>query len=169
MAETEERSGPIYMLVNCAGMALFGFNLSVDDDRQTMDYNYFGTLMPIKYVLPKMKKAQEGIIVITAYQYARHGRVGLGSHTACRNALCNLAEGLAQEVGNLGVTIVLASPIETDTPGFVNEQKMKIIALSSKDERFQHEEVSKRILDDALVGFVYFSIFCVFNSLFFKL
>lgn len=58
------------MLVNCAGMAICGTvdEMSVDDAHLMMNVNYFATYYPTRYILSKMKKNREGIIVMTASQ-----------------------------------------------------------------------------------------------------
>lgn len=89
----EEKSGEIYMLVNCAGMAICGTieKTKHTDAKFLMDLNFFGTLYPIQYVLPKMTARKDGIIVITASQAALLGIFGLGVYSATKFALRGLA------------------------------------------------------------------------------
>lgn len=89
----EQKSGEIYMLVNCAGMAICGTieNTKPADAKVLMDLNYFGTLYPIQCVLSKMKARRDGIIVLTASQAALLGIFGLGAYSATKFALRGLA------------------------------------------------------------------------------
>ena len=122
LSEIEEKSGDIYMLINCAGMAICGLveEMSVDDVKYLMDLNYFGTVYPTRYVLPKMKAVGEGIIVITASQGALMGIYGYGAYAASKFALRGLAETIAMESKSKGISVTLALPADTDTPGKIN-------------------------------------------------
>lgn len=71
------------MLVNCAGTAICGKfeDIDVNDAKMMMDINYFGTYYPTRCVLPKMKEAKDGIIVITASLAAL---LGIYGYSACK-------------------------------------------------------------------------------------
>ncbi|XP_037956221.1 3-ketodihydrosphingosine reductase isoform X2 [Teleopsis dalmanni] len=157
LAEIEGSFGDIYMLINCAGMAICGAfeEVSVADARKLMEVNYFGTYNCTRYVLPKMKKAHEGIIVITASLAALFGIYGYGPYAASKFALRGMAETIAMESRHLGVSVTLALPSDTDTPGFENEEKTKpkeTKIISGGGGLAQAEQVAKQILDDALKG-----------------
>lgn len=72
----EEKLGPIFMLVNCAGMCICGEfeKMDVDVIKQMVDLNYFGTAYPTRYVLPGMKKRNEGLIVFVSSEAALIGK-----------------------------------------------------------------------------------------------
>lgn len=161
-AEIEEKSGDIYMLVNCAGMAICGTieETKPEDAKFMMDLNYFGTFYTIQYVLPKMKARKDGIIVITSSQGGLLGIYGLGAYSATKFALRGLAETVSMETKHLGINVTLALPADTDTPGFTNEEKSK--PKETKDicgsgGLFKPQDVAKSILKDALKG-SFFSI-----------
>lgn len=161
-SEIEEKSGEIFMLVNCAGMAVCGTveNTAAQDAKFMMDLNYFGTFYPIKYVLPKMKLRKDGIIVLTSSQAGLLGIYGYGAYAASKFALRGLAETVYMETKHLGITVTLAMPSDCDTPGFANEEKSKPMEtkeISSSGGLFKPEDVAKRILKDALSG-SFFSI-----------
>lgn len=156
-AEIEGTTGEIYMLVNCAGMAICGTieETKPEDAKFLMDLNYFGTFYPIQYVLPKMKAHKDGIIVITASQASLLGIYGLGAYSASKFALRGLAEAVAMETKHLGISVTLALPADTDTAGFANEEKSK--PQETKDicgsgGLFKPEDVARSILKDALRG-----------------
>lgn len=156
-AEIEEKTGEIYMLVNCAGTAICGTieDTKPEDARFLMDLNYYGTLYPIQYVLPKMKARKDGIIVLTGSQAGLLGIYGLGAYSATKFALRGLAETLTMETKHLGINVTLALPADTDTPGYANEEKSK--PQETKDicgsgGLFKPEKVAKSILKDALKG-----------------
>lgn len=73
----EEAMGPIFMLVNCAGMCICGKfeDMKHEDIKQMVDLNYFGTAYATKYVLPGMKKRNEGLIIFVASEAAFIGKL----------------------------------------------------------------------------------------------
>lgn len=156
-AEIEEKNGEIYMLVNCAGMAICSTveDTKPEDAKFLMDLNYFGTFYPIRYVLPKMKARKDGIIVVTSSQAALLGIYGLGAYSAAKFALRGLAETIYMETKHLGINVTLALPADTDTPGFENEEKSKpqeTKEICGGGGLFKPEDVAKKILNDALKG-----------------
>lgn len=114
-AEIEKKTGDIYMLVNCAGMAICGTieDTKPEDAKFLIDLNYLGTFYPIQYVLPKMKANKDGIIVLTASQAGLLGVYGLGAYSASKFALRGLAEALSMETKHLGINVTLALPADT--------------------------------------------------------
>lgn len=162
LKDIEERSGFIYMLVNCAGMAVCGRmeDIPIADAKWMMDLNYFGTYYPVRYVLPKMKSAGEGIIVFTASQAGLLGIYGYSAYAATKFALRGLAESVAMETKQHGVSVTLALPSDTDTPGFEKENETKpeeTKLISGSGGLAKPEDVGRKILEDALVG-SFFSI-----------
>lgn len=142
---------------NCAGFATCGTieDISIKDAQQMMNINYWGTYYPTKFILPKMKNSGEGIIVITASQAALLGIYGYGPYAASKFALRGLAETISMESSHCGVSVTLALPADTDTPGLANENKSKPTAtkeISGSGGLFTPEQVAKQILNDALVG-----------------
>ncbi|KAL7033997.1 hypothetical protein ACKWTF_007809 [Chironomus riparius] len=155
--EIEEKLGDIYMLVNCAGMAICGTieDTKPEDAKFMMDLNYLGTVYPIQYVLPKMKAKKDGIIVLTSSQGGLIGIYGMAAYNATKFALRGFAEALSMETKHLGINITLSLPADTDTPGFANEQKSKpkiTQEICSGGGLFKPEDVGKKLLDDALKG-----------------
>ncbi|XP_039967226.1 3-ketodihydrosphingosine reductase [Bactrocera neohumeralis] len=157
LREVEEGLGDIYMLVNCAGMAICGVyeDISVDDARKLMDINYWGSYNCTRYVLPKMKKSREGIIVFTSSLAALFGIYGYGPYTASKYAVRGMAETIAMETRHLGILVTLALPADTNTPGFENEEKTKpkeTKIISGGGGLAEPQQVAKQILNDALRG-----------------
>lgn len=155
LEEVEEQNGPIYMLVNCAGMAICGVfeEITPEDAQFLMDVNYKTAYNCTRYVLPKMKHARDGIIVITGSQASLLGIYGYGPYAAAKFALRGMAETIAMEASHLGVSVTLALPADTDTPGFENEEKTKpeeTKIISGSGGLHKPEEVAKKIVSDAL-------------------
>lgn len=113
--ELEGTIGPIYALINCAGMAICGTvdEMSIEDAKRMIDINFYATYYPTRYVLKQLKKTGEGIITITGSQASLLGVYGYGVYTAAKFALRGLAETIAMEVSNTKISITLALPADT--------------------------------------------------------
>lgn len=152
----ENSVGPIFGLVNCAGIAICGKveEFTIEEVKTMIDVNYLGTLYPIQLVAPKMKEQREGFVVLTASQVALMGMFGYSVYSSCKFALRGLAESLEMELRPYGVSVTLALPPDTDTPGFEIENKRKPVEtklLSESGGIYQPEEVAEKIARDALV------------------
>lgn len=75
LTAVETKVGPIFMLVNCAGMCICGQfeNMKPEDIKYLMDLNYMGSAYTTKYVLPGMKERNEGVIVFVCSEAALIG------------------------------------------------------------------------------------------------
>ena len=75
--ELEEKIGPIYMLVNCAGTAICGKieDTSIETLKQLNDVNFMATYYCTKAVVPKMKREKNGKIVLTSSQAGLCGNI----------------------------------------------------------------------------------------------
>lgn len=152
-----DNSIPVFALINCAGMAICGQieELSNADNRKLVDLNLMGTIHCVRTLLPNLKQRQEGIIVITASQAALFGIFGLATYSATKYALRGFAEGLEMEVRPHNISVTLALPPDTDTPGFENENKNKpkeTHLISESGGLFSPDDVAKQLIDDALVS-----------------
>lgn len=163
LAAVEQAGGPIYMLVNCAGTAVCGtlIDTTIEMARRMMDINYFGTFQPTRCVLAGMRERAAagqddgGIIVLTSSMAGMLGVYGMGAYSASKFALRGLAEVLALESAHLGISVTLALPGDTDTPGLAveNESKPAITkAMSSEGGLAQPSEMGRQIIEDALVS-----------------
>jgi NAD(P)-dependent dehydrogenase (short-subunit alcohol dehydrogenase family) len=106
------RSGELYGLVNNAGSILSGYFEEVSDEemRQVFDANFFGTLSMTRAVLPMMRKAQRGRIVIMSSTGGRLGSPGNSAYCSSKFALEGLAECLLQEMALFGIQVSLVEP-----------------------------------------------------------
>ncbi|CAK1555294.1 unnamed protein product [Leptosia nina] len=155
--ELEEYIGPIFMLINCAGMCICGQfeNMNVDDIKQMIDLNYFGTAYPTRYVLPGMKKRNEGIIVFVSTEAALFGIYGYSAYGAAKWAVRGLAESVFMELVGTNVRLTLAFPPDTDTPGFKQEELTKpkeTKLISGSGGLHSPTTVGKKMIADAMKG-----------------
>jgi NAD(P)-dependent dehydrogenase (short-subunit alcohol dehydrogenase family) len=116
-----DRFGRIDALVNNAG---FGYNASVEagKDKQIRDLfetNFFGLASLTRAVLPFMRAQRSGHIFNVSSISGRVGSPGSAYYAASKFAVEGLSQGLAKEVGPLGirVTIIEPGPLRTDFQG----------------------------------------------------
>ncbi|XP_014209070.1 3-ketodihydrosphingosine reductase [Copidosoma floridanum] len=155
--ELENRLGPIYMLVNCAGTAVCG---KIEDTTSDMfnlllQLNLAGSYYCTKAVVPKMKQAREGRIVLVGSQASLLGVFGYTAYSATKFAIRGLAEALAMELTPHNVFVTLSLPPDTDTPGFEVEEETKPMEtklISNACGLMQPEDVAKKLFYDALDG-----------------
>lgn len=107
-----DRAGGIYGLVNNAGIVLRGYfeDLSDAEIRQVFETNVFGTMAVTRAVLPYMRVAHQGRIVIITSVGGRIGSAAVSAYCASKFALEGFAESLAQEVQPFGIRVVLVEP-----------------------------------------------------------
>jgi NAD(P)-dependent dehydrogenase (short-subunit alcohol dehydrogenase family) len=111
-------AGPPDGLVHNAGVAAVG---CVDEMpmavwEQVFSTNFFGPLRLTRALLPAMREAGRGRIVMVSSQGAVHGMPGIGAYSAAKGALERWAESLSQEIApfGLGVTVLVAGTFKTD-------------------------------------------------------
>lgn len=76
LSTLEADIGPIFMLINSAGMCICGQfeTMKEQDIKKMIDLNYFGSAFPTRYVLPGMKKRNEGLIVLISSEASLIGK-----------------------------------------------------------------------------------------------
>lgn len=153
----EQEGGPIFMLFNCAGMAICGKleDISPSDIRKLHDLNCLGSIMTTRAVIEGMKSRGEGHIIFVSSQSGLIGIYGLAAYSSSKFALRGFAEALQMEVQTYGINITIAYPPDTDTPGFAIEnqgkpKETKLICQSAG--LFQPDVVAGQMFRDALAG-----------------
>jgi NAD(P)-dependent dehydrogenase (short-subunit alcohol dehydrogenase family) len=116
--EVEGAVGAPDALVHNAGVAAFG---SVEDMpaaafEQLFRTNLFGPVALTRALLPAMRAAGRGRIVVVSSQGGARGMPGISAYAASKGALERWAEALAQEVApfGLGVTVLVTGTFDTD-------------------------------------------------------
>jgi len=119
--------GPIDLLVASAGVARPGYfeAVPVAVFERTMAVNYFGTLYPLKAVVPAMRQRGHGAVVIVASGAALVGLFGYTPYAPTKFALRGLAEALRAELKGTGVGVTIVYPPDTDTPQLAEENRTK--------------------------------------------
>jgi NAD(P)-dependent dehydrogenase (short-subunit alcohol dehydrogenase family) len=107
-----KQSGGIYGLVNNGGIGLRGYfeDLSEEEIHQIFKVNVFGTMEMTRAVLPHMRAARRGRIVIISSIAGLIGALALSSYCATKFAQEGFGESLAQEVMPFGIYVSLVEP-----------------------------------------------------------
>lgn len=108
-------AGSIDVLVNCAGLGSYGAleDVPMQEAKNQIDINLFGTARLIQLVLPEMRKNKFGKIVNIS---SVGGKVGLplGSwYHASKFAIEGLSDCLRNEVRQFGIDVIVIEPSGT--------------------------------------------------------
>jgi NAD(P)-dependent dehydrogenase (short-subunit alcohol dehydrogenase family) len=113
-----EAVGAPDVVVHNAGIAAFGAveELPATVTESLFRTNLFGPLALTRALLPSMRAAGRGRIVVVSSQGGARGMPGISAYSASKGALERWAESLALEVAafGLGVTILVAGTFDTD-------------------------------------------------------
>jgi len=104
--------GAIYGVINNAGVGLRGYfeDLADAEIRQVFEANVFGVMSVTKAVLPHMRNAGRGRIILVSSIGGRIGSLGVTAYCATKFAVEGFGESLFQEVAPLGIQVVLIEP-----------------------------------------------------------
>lgn len=148
LAET----GRIDALVHFAGMGLRGFfeDLALDEIRQVYEVNVFGAMALTQAVLPHMRRAGRGRIVITSSIAGRIGSMTISGYASSKWALEGWAECLSQEVAPFGIHVSLLEPGLIRTDHFTRNRNRAKRAVDPTSPYYpwfcQHEHIVDEIL-----------------------
>ena len=127
-----KRFGPIYGLVNNAGISFEGV-LALMPDSEIERLLRINTLSPIvvtRNVVKSMMAEGRGRIVNIASIAAFTGYSGLSVYSATKASMVGFTKSLAREVGKIGITVNAIAPgfIDTNMTRGLNEEQRKKIA-----------------------------------------
>jgi 3-dehydrosphinganine reductase len=143
--------GPVDVLVTSAGGAHPGHfeELPHEVFEQQMALNYFGTLHPIRAVVPGMIERNRGHLMLVSSAAGIVGVFGYSAYTPAKFAVRGLAETLRAELKPHGIVVGCAYPADVDTPGLEAENETKPEAtrtLSARAKVRRPAEVAKQIV-----------------------
>jgi len=145
-------SGGIYGLVNNAGLGLRGFfeDLSEEEIRQLFDVNVFGTMAVTRAVLPYMRRARRGRIVIISSAAGRIAEMTISAYCASKFALEGFGEALAQEVMPFGLYVSLIEPGLVMTSHFTVSRGRAKAAMDPHSPYYGWFVQHEKMVDDLL-------------------
>ena len=109
--------GPVYGLVNNAGIGTAGILATLSDTRieQLIRLNVTSPITLTKYIVRPMMAARAGRVVNVSSIVSGTGYSGLAAYGASKAALIGFTRSLAREVGALGITVNAVAPGFLDT------------------------------------------------------
>ncbi|MGO8832135.1 MAG: SDR family NAD(P)-dependent oxidoreductase [Roseiarcus sp.] len=145
--QLRRRNGPIYGLVNNAGIGPEGL-LAIMPDSQIESLLRLNSLSPIvltKYVVRGMMAEGRGRVVNLSSIIASTGYNALSVYGATKAAMVGFTKSLSREVGHLGVTVNAIAPgfIDTEmTRGLDEAQRRRIADRSALRRLAEAEDVA---------------------------
>lgn len=107
-----EKEGTIDVLVNNAGISMFGVaeSSTPEDLQKIIDINVVAPWRLMKLALPYMRKQSEGLIINVSSGWGRFSAPFSVMYASSKFALEGLSEGLHYEVRPLGVDVAIIQP-----------------------------------------------------------
>jgi len=142
--------GPIYGLVNNAGMSIDGVLalLSTHQIEQVVRLNTISPMVLTKYVVRTMMADGGGRVVNISSITAFTGYSGLSVYAATKASLVGFTKSLAREVGRMGVNVNAVAPgfVDTDmTQGMTDEQRQQIERRSALKRLVDVDDVANAV------------------------
>jgi 3alpha(or 20beta)-hydroxysteroid dehydrogenase len=118
VAATEERFGPVSLLVNNAGIVVFGAIDEIDpaDFRRLIDINLFGTFLGMRSAIPSLRRAGGGTIVNVSSTAGMMGYAGIVAYVASKWGVRGMTKTAAMELGRDGIRVCSIHPGPIRTP-----------------------------------------------------
>ncbi len=118
---------PPDILINAAGFAHPGYfeELPLEIFHNTMNADFFGTLHPIKAILPTMMERRSGHIINFSSVAGFLGVFGYTAYGAAKFAVRGFSDVLRQEMKPYSIHVSVIFPPDTDTPQLHYENQFK--------------------------------------------
>lgn len=144
-------------LFNFVGYAYVHYleQLTLEDFKRNMDVNYYGQLVPTLIVLPYFLEGKQGYITFTSSVMGFMAIMGYTTYCPSKYALFGLAEVLRHELLPYNIKVSILFPVDTDTPGLAEENKIKpqeCKIISDSGTLMTTEEVANEFIKSILEG-----------------
>jgi 3-oxoacyl-[acyl-carrier protein] reductase len=145
--ELKRRSGPLYGLVNNAGLGTDGLlaNMHLSQIEQLIRINTLAPVVLTKHVVRGMMAQGEGRVVNIASIIGATGYSGLSVYGATKASMVGFTRSLAREVGRLGVTVNAVAPgfLDTDmTEGLGEAEREQVVRRAALRRLAEVEDVA---------------------------
>lgn len=144
-------------LFNFVGYAYAQYleNLTLEDFKKNMNTNYYGQLVPTLIMLPHLMESKNGYITFTSSIMGFMAIMGYTTYVPSKYAIFGLAEVLRHELLPYNIKVSVLFPVDTDTPGLAEENKLKpeeCKIISETGTLMSAEEVADKFINDILEG-----------------
>lgn len=146
--KTIEKFGRIDLLINCAGIGMYG-GISDSDlgaVRRVFETNLFGAVHAIQKVYPYMAKNKSGVIVNVSSTAGFRSWPGNGFYCATKHAVNAITESLLLEAKKDGIDVVLIMPGTTNTNFIRNSINVAGDLRANPPVDMSPDEVAGRII-----------------------
>ena len=115
--QVQNTSGPVDILVNAAGLGIFGTVAEFkDEDFETLiETNLRGIFFTCRRVLPSMIERRRGYIINIASIAGKVGSANRAIYCASKFGVVGFTESVAEEVRQHGIRVSVVCPGSTDT------------------------------------------------------
>ena len=146
--ETQEKLGPITILINNAGITNDKLMLRMKPEEfdQVLKINLVGTFNMTQQVLKKMLKQREGAIINLSSVSGLIGNVGQANYAARKAGVVGFTKSVAREVAPRGITCNAIAPgfIQTDMTDVLSDRVKEQVTQNIPLQRFgQVEDIAQ--------------------------
>jgi NAD(P)-dependent dehydrogenase (short-subunit alcohol dehydrogenase family) len=131
IARALEASGPVDVLVNNAGIGLFGaFEATpMTTVREVFDTNTFGVMAMTQAVLPQFRARQSGVVINVTSSATLAPMPLVAAYTASKTAIEGFTASLAHELQGFNVKVKLVEPGYAPTTRFTSNGQERMQGL----------------------------------------
>lgn len=131
IAAALKASGPIDVLVNNAGIGLFGaFEATpMTTTREVFETNTFGVMAMTQAVLPQFRARRSGVVINVTSSATLAPMPLVAVYTASKMAIAGFTESLAHELGEFDIRVKLVEPGYGPSTRFTDNSGSRIQAL----------------------------------------
>jgi 3-oxoacyl-[acyl-carrier protein] reductase len=150
VAQVRKEFGPVYGLVNNAGLGTDGVlaNMPVSKIEELVQLNTVSPIVLTKFVVRSMMAAGTGRIVNVSSIVSFTGYSGLSAYAATKASMIGFTKSLAREVGRLGITVNAVAPgfVETAmTRGMCKEDVNRVAQRSALRRLAEPRDVAEGV------------------------
>src|SRR5262245_12413576 len=140
--QTAGAIGPVDILVNAAGLGIFGpvADFKDEDFEILIETNLRGIFFACRFVLPSMIERKRGHIINIASIAGKVGSANRAVYCASKFGVVGFTESLAEEVRQHGIRVSLVCPGSTDT-GFSSSGA----SVKSRERMLRPEDIAHAV------------------------
>lgn len=144
-AQVEDAWGPVEVLVANAGTGASGRveKISDEDWQRIIDLNLTAPFRCVRRVIPAMRAARWGRIVVIASTAAHVGEPYIAAYTASKHGVLGLVRSAAAELAREGVTVNAVCPGYVDTP-MTDATIANIVATTGRNAEDVRETLARK-------------------------